>query len=580
MAVFATVCTLVVVLASLSIHKIGMSDLALNSVLREEELKFVQYLHSVQGKSRSVLLETLAQSEEMHCNEGIVVLYDLRSFLGDKLGKYLEIGSNDALSASLILRHPYRTSVQAVHPCELDNTLVGNHSQKEGIRATYHRNSPPQGCSWHSPWDLRVGHSPRELPQFETFDIIFISGDHSASGVLKDYRATEKLLRPGGFMVFDEYLNFELFPEVKNAVDDIASFTHLRSIGILNQTKGTLGFAEKHVGQFIFQKSGTFTTSLSTYVAPDVQPMLCIVTCTHQRPDGSTPDNLERMFRQIQKQSYKSWKLFLTGDGYDMTEWNSISFKSDPRVDMFNLEEPGERGKLSEELLWITAGTKAVNMGIDRALAAGHEWIVRLDDDDIWDDDHLQNIVRGIQSKATFVMTSAQHLGGFLPPLRATTQLDLSHIPPEPCQVIQSSVAFNAKALTSRYTISGMPGDACMWARIIFDAHFYPTYVPIDSVHHLSERSSQGEVYVGRKWALNESDGPHGWISKNDERYEVMEYTSIVTDFFPLQVSKYCGHVIGPTMDSPKFKKVHEEEIPYYIRVVPELKDMNVWTLV
>jgi len=470
--------------------------------------------------------------------------------------------------------------VEAVHFCGLDNTFEGE-CEEDAIRAAFQRNSPPLGCSWENPWNLRVGYSLEDLPKRETFDIILVDGKLSSKLFLNNnpdnFFSIESLLRPGGYMVFDEFLDFDRSPEVEDTVENIASFTKLRKVGVSKNTKWASGHS-KHSGRYVFKKQGPYALS-PVRLDPEMQPTLCIVTCTHERENGSTPRHLQRMWQNIQRQSYRNWKLFLTGDGYvNMTEWNGINFISDPRVDMVNMAEPGERGKLPEEVLWQNAGTKAVNMGIDRAVAAGHEWIVRLDDDDLWDEDHLQNIVRGIHSNASFVMTSAQYLLDFLPWPRATTQLDISHVPPYPCQVIQSSVAFNAKVLTSRYTISEMPGDASMWARIFFYTQFHPTYVPVDSVHHISERGSHPNTYVGRKWAMNGSDIPPGWIAKYDRKYEAMEYTAIVIDRFPSQLSSYCTHVIGPTEDSDSFSLVNEEEIPYYIRVVPELEGMLVWT--
>ena len=99
----------------------------------------------------------------------------------------------------------------------------------------------------------------------------------------------------------------------------------------------------------------------------------------------------------------------------------------------------------------------------------------------------IRNIVTGIRTGATFVLTGAQHLHGFLPFERE--MLRIRHdIIPRPCQIPHSAVAFNAKLLTSRYEVSSMPADANMWARVVFDEKFFPAHVPVDSAHHTGEK--------------------------------------------------------------------------------------------
>ena len=96
----------------------------------------------------------------------------------------------------------------------------------------------------------------------------------------------------------------------------------------------------------------------------------------------------------------------MTGDYYDdEVEWKSLSFFNDSRVQMYNLPEPGERGKLTGRELWNNAGATAMNNAIGRVLGDGLEWIVHLDDDDDWDTDHLQNILDSSRTGATFVTT-------------------------------------------------------------------------------------------------------------------------------------------------------------------------------
>ena len=58
--------------------------------------------------------------------------------------------------------------------------------------------------------DLRVGRSYRELAKLiqenQTFDFIYVDGNHSAASVLADASMCFGLLRPTGIMLFDDYL--------------------------------------------------------------------------------------------------------------------------------------------------------------------------------------------------------------------------------------------------------------------------------------------------------------------------------------------------------------------------------------
>lgn len=54
---------------------------------------------------------------------------------------------------------------------------------------------------------LHVGDSSTNLARFpaEHFDLIYVDGDHSYEGVVKDILAAEAKLRPGGHMVLNDY---------------------------------------------------------------------------------------------------------------------------------------------------------------------------------------------------------------------------------------------------------------------------------------------------------------------------------------------------------------------------------------
>jgi hypothetical protein len=520
--------------------------------------------------------------EEGSFHEATHILYDLRTHLGNRPVKYLEIGSYTGISSSFVMSHPFPTYATLVDPCVLPTThFRGTLDQESTIRKNIASIVPNKSCELTRPWDLHVGFSPAALPDGETFDIIFIDGDHSTQGVWADYNNTVRLLRPGGFMVFDDYLDWQYSGAVRGAVDNIAKITDLIPIGTPRNIHGIHPQVNaSFINEFIFQKPGNF--GFSPLRTPGLErsiPVLCVTVATYRRPDGSTPLMLERLWKMLQQQSYSNWKLYMTGDNYDdETEWKTLSFFNNSLVRMYNLPEPGERGKLTGRELWSNAGATAMNDAIDRVLADGHDWIVHLDDDDYWDTDHLQNILEGVRTGATFVTTWCQFQANRILPVVRGVQKDISHtVLPRPCGTIHSSIAFNASKILTRYQrFPGHPADAVMWARIVYDEGFYPAFVPVQSCYHLKERNGRSSEAIVRKSILRDIDQPPGW--HGEESIDV--YHTLATNEFPSNMSAHCQYVVGPETaprDQPGFRRLESNEIPYHILVVKEFANLTVW---
>ena len=529
----------------------------------------------------SMLRSVQNRIEERGFHEATHILYDLRTHLGNRPVKYLEIGSYTGISSSFVMSHPFPTYATLIDPCVLPTQhFRGTLDQESTIRKNIASIVPNAGCNITRPWDLHVGFSPSALPDGETFDIIFIDGDHSTQGVWTDYNNTISLLRPGGFMVFDDYLDWKDSSDVRGAVDNIAKITDLIPIGSPRNIHGIHPQVNaSFINEFIFQKPGKF--EFSPLLTPGLEhftPVLCVTVATYRRQDGSTPQMLERLWEMLQQQSYSNWKLYMTGDNYDNeTEWRSLSFFNNSLVHMYNLPEPGERGKLTGKELWHNAGATAMNDAIDRVLADGHDWIVHLDDDDTWDTDHLQNILEGVRTGATFVTTWCQYAAYRLPVVHGV-QRNISHIvPPRQCDTIHSSIAFNASKILTRYKrFPGHPADAVMWTRIVYDEGFYPAFVPVQSCYHLKERGGGSAVAIVRKSMIRDIDPPPGWHGEES----IGAYHTLATNEFPPNMSPRCQYVVGPETapgEQPSFRRLGPNEIPYHIQVVKEFANLTVW---
>lgn len=153
------------------------------------------------------------------------VLYDLRSMLDDNEKTYVEIGSYKGNSAALMLSHPRPTRVFAIDCCTL--TFSGK-QQSDVIERNIEYIC---GSSAASGFKLYKGMSGNKDILDQVYrdvgagqaDILFIDGDHSHGGVVADWNNYHRLVKRGGWVVFDDYSDSVHSPEVKGAVDAIVA---------------------------------------------------------------------------------------------------------------------------------------------------------------------------------------------------------------------------------------------------------------------------------------------------------------------------------------------------------------------
>jgi cephalosporin hydroxylase len=142
------------------------------------------------------------------------ILYDIRTEFGDKPINYLEIGSYAGCSVSLISSHNYPTNCYSLDlgsPID-PNVVKRNVSKFKNSLSTFEY---IQGDSSNPEIISLVDKKLNNL------DILFIDGNHTRFGVFNDFNHYSKLVKNGGYICFDDYLDFQYSPDVKGAVDDI-----------------------------------------------------------------------------------------------------------------------------------------------------------------------------------------------------------------------------------------------------------------------------------------------------------------------------------------------------------------------
>ena len=174
--------------------------------------------HTIQITKESLSkLEYISQNmENKTFHKHIHILYDIRTELGESPVTYLEIGSYAGGSISLISSHEYPTNCYSldlgspISPDVVERNVTKFKNEKSTFKYF-------QGNSQDNSIVNLINSQIKEV------DILFIDGDHSRTGVFNDFKNYSELVKKGGYILFDDYLDYQYSPEVRDAVDTIVS---------------------------------------------------------------------------------------------------------------------------------------------------------------------------------------------------------------------------------------------------------------------------------------------------------------------------------------------------------------------
>jgi glycosyltransferase involved in cell wall biosynthesis len=135
----------------------------------------------------------------------------------------------------------------------------------------------------------------------------------------------------------------------------------------------------------------------------DPEPLVSVRIATWNRAELL----LERALASVLRQGYSNWEAVIVGDCCTDDTEERLAALGDPRIRFHNLpahgpypEDPVQR--------WMIGGVPAMNEGLRRARGS---WIAPLDDDDEWEDDHLELLLGAARSEgAEFVYGRARCL--------------------------------------------------------------------------------------------------------------------------------------------------------------------------
>jgi cephalosporin hydroxylase len=159
------------------------------------------------------------------------ILYDIRTEFGDKPITYLEIGSYAGASISLISSHKYPTNCFTLDL----GTPISSDIVKRNVSKFKNEQSSFDYMQGNSQDINIINHVKNEIKEI---DILFIDGDHSKNGVFEDFNNYSSLVKNGGYIAFDDYLDHQYSPEVHGAVNEIVSKLNTEEYDII----GTLTY--------------------------------------------------------------------------------------------------------------------------------------------------------------------------------------------------------------------------------------------------------------------------------------------------------------------------------------------------
>lgn len=367
------------------------------------------------------------------------LLYDLRTLLGPGKKTYTEIGTFHGGSACLMMQHPFDTEIHCIDPFtvgtdqyQLFQANVKTFNLFQRTVTTHKRFSNDRE------WISELHRS-----NFRT-DILFIDGDHSSAMVQSDFALFHCFLNPGGFLIFDDYQDYQYSPEVKPAVDlivrQIAQFQMpYEIIGSVTQEAYSVVPMNGRSNEFVLQKC----------IAPSTGIEFAICMATYHRSNGKSRAHLERVLSALREQTYQNFKLFLVGDKYEnRAEFDEmVNLMPAAQICAQNLEVAWERENITRaEVRWAVGGVNAMNTATRAAYAAGYKYILHADDDDYWDITRLEVLNTTIQRfpDAMFYYNYSTFPGGNLPrEVLDQTQLFYNNLPPRPCNLVHATYCCN-----------------------------------------------------------------------------------------------------------------------------------------
>lgn len=296
--------------------------------------------------SSSILQKVLQHPTILTFHHSYHILYDLRTLLGSRKDPivYMEIGAYLGASAALILQHPLPTIVHTIDPLNLPKSRFKfNLSQHTLLENNLKALNPHQHPVYiHR---CRSDYKPflRKLRETNIqVDILFIDGCHSKIGVKTDIRNYVHLVRPGGFIVFDDYQDKKHSPAVKVVVDNFINQISNQNLpyNIIGSLPNYQNVHTRHkqnrnlLNNFILQRKSNVQFCTHGVMRGGIHVVLIWLVCHFPNiqffNNISDPTNLENRLLSITDSRVENFKQHLHDGKYNINIPAIYSYESQP----------------------------------------------------------------------------------------------------------------------------------------------------------------------------------------------------------------------------------------------------------
>ena len=142
--------------------------------------------------------------------------------------------------------------------------------------------------------------------------------------------------------------------------------------------------------------------SEKNYRVEETEPLISVYTPTYNR--GGLL--LERALSSVLAQTYKNFEYIIVGDCCTDNTAELVKQVKDSRIRFYNLPTRGYRYPPTAENHWLAGPVVAANQALKMIKG---KWIARLDDDDSWTPNHLDELLKFAQS-GNYEFVSAQYI--------------------------------------------------------------------------------------------------------------------------------------------------------------------------
>jgi cephalosporin hydroxylase len=179
------------------------------------------------------------------------ILFDIAD---EKYGQinYLEIGAYAGASACLMMNRPNTNviSIDIANPIPKDNVIYNIYNNTNTTnKYKYIKGSSQEFTTKAEVMEYLLQQENKKVK------LLFIDGDHFFQPVINDFNMYKDLVEVGGYIVFDDYYDWEHSPEVRTAVDTIVqNETDYEIIGCFENTLGAYPKDLKEGNCFVIKK--------------------------------------------------------------------------------------------------------------------------------------------------------------------------------------------------------------------------------------------------------------------------------------------------------------------------------------